>query len=99
VRSRTFAVILENKHIAHSLIPLQVNDASYMSLDDMRKFVDFKFVQTTVVSGCFHDDLVCPHAVHQIVKPFRATSQFTFDPQSWVGIGDYSHRPTWSVGQ
>ena len=81
VDTGSFAVILEDEHEAHALIPLQIGDASRVSSDDVRDLMDFQFVQAAVVSGCFHDDLVGAHAVHQIVAPFSASSQFPFDPQ------------------
>ena len=81
VRAGSFTVILEDEHVAHPLIPLQIRDASRVSSNNVRDLMDFQFVQAAVVSGCFHDDLVGAHAVHQIVAPFRASSQFPFDPQ------------------
>src|SRR5208337_188696 len=99
VRAGSFAVILEDQHVAHPRIPLQVDDASHVSSDNVRDLVNFEFVQATVVSGGFHDDLVCTHAVHQIVEPFGASSQFALDPQSRIGIRDDPHRPPWPVGE
>jgi hypothetical protein len=44
VRTGFFAVILEDEHVAHPLIPLQVDDASHVSSDNVRELVDFQFV-------------------------------------------------------
>ena len=54
VRAGSFAVILKDEPVAHPLIPFQVDDASHVSSNDVREFVDLQFVQATVVSGRFH---------------------------------------------
>ena len=44
VRAGSFTVILEDEHVAQPLIPLEVDDASHVSSNDIREFVDFQFV-------------------------------------------------------
>lgn len=93
------AVILENHHIPHPLIPVQVKDTSHISSDYVNQFIEFQFVEVTVMSGCFRDDLMCSHAVHQVVESISTSSQFAFDSQSRIAIGHDPHGPARPVGR
>jgi len=73
-------VVLEDQHVADTLVALQINHARYVGPDYVRDFVDFKFVEAAVVARCLGDDLVCAHTVHQIVEAVGPRYQFAFDP-------------------
>ena len=79
LRAGFFAVVPEDQHIVHVLITFQIDDARHVSPEYVRDFMNFEFVEAAVVAGCLDDDLVCAHAVHQIVEPLGAPSQVTFD--------------------
>ena len=80
VSTSFFAMVLEDQHVAHPLIALQIDHARYVRSNYVTDFVDFEFVEATVVTRCLGNYLVCAHPVHQIVEPFGAPSQFAFDP-------------------
>src|SRR5438270_8354447 len=94
VGSSFLPVVLKDQYIVHPLIPLQVDDAGYIGPDHGGDFMNFKFVEATVVTGRLSDYLVRAHAVHQIVESFSAPLQFAFDAQLWIGVGHHAHRPT-----
>jgi hypothetical protein len=79
VSASFFAMVLEDQHVAHPLITLQIDDARYISSDYVTDLLDFKFVEATVVARRLGNDLMCPYAIHQIVEAFGAPSQFAFD--------------------
>src|ERR1019366_8710170 len=94
VRTGSLTVVLEDQHVAHTLIALKIEDASYVGSDDVRDFLDFQLVQATVVSRCLRNDLVRPHPVHQIVQRFGTSSQVAFYPQPRAGIRHHPYRPS-----
>jgi hypothetical protein len=37
----SLSMILEDQNVAHTLIPFKIDDASYVSSDNVRDFIDF----------------------------------------------------------
>ncbi len=79
VSASFFAMVLEDQYVANPLVALEIYDARYVSSDYVTDFVDFKFMEATIVARCLGNYLVCAHAIHQIVETFSAPPQFTFD--------------------
>ena len=78
-RARLFAVVLEDQHVSHPLIPLQVNHAGYPGPDDVGDFVSFQFMKAAVVSRRFGNHLVWAGATR---RPSTLPASPTLAPAS-----------------
>src|SRR5271157_2184687 len=94
----SFAMILKDKNISHALILLQISNTRYVRAENLHDLSRFQLMQTAIMSGSLHYDLVRADAVHQVVEPFPPPPEVAFDSQLRVGVRHHPHRPSRSVG-
>src|SRR5664280_898651 len=94
----SFAMILKDKNIAHAFILLQISNARHVRAENLQDLSRFQLMQTAIMPGSLHNDLVRADAVHQIVESFPPPPEVAFDSQLRVGVRHHPHRPSRSVG-
>lgn len=90
-------MVLEDQYITYPLITFQISQSGHVRANDIGDLVDFKFVKAAVVARCFGNDLVCAHAIHEIVKTFGSSSELAFDPKPRRDVRDDANGPARAI--